>query len=103
MTRCPDGREAAPQSALPREEPAEVSIYVTAHCENCRYALEMAAYIRQHFPQVAVCVVDLATTTEQVPPVVFATPTYLLNGRVWSLGNPDRARVQRTLQPWAQG
>ena len=30
---------------------------------------------------------------EQIPEAVFATPTYLLNGRVWSLGNPSHAQI----------
>ena len=47
--------------------------------------------------------VDMETTTEAIPEAVFATPTYLLNGRVWSLGNPSPAKVQETLTLMSAG
>lgn len=74
-----------------------IAIYVAQHCESCEYALEMAIWIRQHYPNVQVRVVDLAFPSEPVPETVFATPTYLLNGRVWSLGNPPHEQVRVTL------
>ncbi|MFN3333366.1 MAG: hypothetical protein ACK47M_12725 [Caldilinea sp.] len=42
-------------------------------------------------------VVDLAVPGEVIPEIVFATPTYLLDGRVWSLGNPSPEQVRNTL------
>jgi hypothetical protein len=38
---------------------------------------------------VRVEIVDLDTTLEPLPSVVFSVPTYMLNERVVSLGNPD--------------
>lgn len=78
--------------------PPQLTIYVSGHCEVCRYAHEVAARIRADFPQVELRMVDLETTQEKVPEEVFATPTYLLNGRVWSLGNPSPEQVQTTFQ-----
>ncbi|MFO7635622.1 MAG: thioredoxin family protein [Caldilinea sp.] len=75
----------------------QVTIYVTAHCANCDYAGEVAASIRRKYPHVAVQLVDLADPQEPVPDVVFATPTYLLDGRVWSLGNPSPEQIEATL------
>jgi hypothetical protein len=90
---------AAPQQPRPdAATPAQLTIYVSGHCEVCRYAYDVAARIRGDFPQVAVRLVDLETTQENVPEEVFATPTYLLNGRVWSLGNPSPEQVQATFQ-----
>ena len=74
-----------------------IDIYVAQHCSNCAYAYEVAAEIRRQFPHVQVRIIDLENTTEIIPEAVFATPTYLLNGRVWSLGNPSSAKVQETL------
>lgn len=74
--------------------PLRLAIYVNRYCANCSYALEVAAYIRIHFPQVEVRVIDLETTAEPPPDAVFATPTYLLDGRVWSLGNPSRQQIE---------
>jgi hypothetical protein len=42
-------------------------------------------------------VVDLADPQEPVPEIVFATPTYVLDGRVWSLGNTSRADAMQKL------
>lgn len=74
-----------------------VTIYVTEHCPICAYTDEVAEIIRQDFPEVTLRIIDLATTTEQIPEIVFATPTYLLNGRVWSLGNSSPQQVTATL------
>ena len=41
--------------------------------------------------------IDMEHPLEAIPEAVFATPTYLLNGRLWSLGNPSPAKVQETL------
>lgn len=77
--------------------PMTIVIYVAQHCSICAYAYEVAAEIRRQFPHVQVRMVDMENPTEAIPEMVFATPTYLLNGRVWSLGNPSPAKVQETL------
>lgn len=75
------------------EQPS-LTIYVASHCEVCRYAVEIAADIRQRYPHVLLRVIDLETSREPIPEAVFATPTYLLDGRVWSLGNPSEAQIR---------
>ena len=75
-----------------QEMTAELVIYVAEHCPICHYAFEVADDIRQRFPDVNLRIVDLETADEEIPERVFATPTYLLNGRVWSLGNPSAAQ-----------
>ena len=82
-----------------REKQGQIAldIYVAQHCGTCAYAYEVAAEIRRQFPHVQVRIIDLENTTEIIPEAVFATPTYLLNGQVWSLGNPSPAKVQETL------
>jgi len=77
--------------------PVRVEIYVTRHCPVCAYAHEVAATIRADFPEVDLRVIDLMQTAEAIPAAVFATPTYLLNGRLWSLGNPAPEDVRRRL------
>jgi hypothetical protein len=75
----------------------ELVIYIMPHCEVCDYALETAAWLRDRYPQLSLRVVDLADPQEPVPEIVFATPTYVLDGRVWSLGNPSRADAMQKL------
>lgn len=82
---------------MEKQSQITIDIYVAQHCGTCAYAYEVAAEIRCQFPHVQVRIVDVETTTEVIPEAVFATPTYLLNGRVWSLGNPSSAKVQETL------
>ena len=76
---------------------AVVEIYVSEHCFVCEYAYEVAAAIRRDFPAVAVRIIEIHNPQTVVPDVVFATPTYLLNGKVWSLGNPSPEAVTETL------
>lgn len=74
-----------------------VDIYVAEHCAVCEYAFEVAERIEVDFPDVNLHVVDIAQSTEPIPEAVFATPTYLLNGKLWSLGNPSPEDVQERL------
>ncbi len=80
-----------------KQDQIAIDIYIAQHCSTCAYAYEVAAAIRRQFPHVQVRMVDMENPTEAIPEVVFATPTYLLNGRVWSLGNPSPDKVQETL------
>jgi hypothetical protein len=45
--------------------------------------------VRNHLPSVIIEIVNVETLREPMPDGVFCVPTYLLNGRVISLGNPD--------------
>ncbi len=82
--------------------PIWLTIYIAEHCPNCRFAYEVATFVQTTFPQVQVRLVDLQSATEPIPDVVFATPTYVLNGRVWSLGNPSFQQVTTTLHQLLQ-
>ena len=81
-------------------EPEEdhLSIFVSAHCGGCDYAREVADGIRVRYPGVAVAVIDVEASPHAVPDEVFATPTYLLNGRVWSLGNPSEEMIREAFE-----
>ncbi len=75
-----------------------VEIYVADHCHVCAYTAEIAQYIQSNFPRVAVQIINLFDTAQEIPEAVFATPTYLLNGALWSLGNPSLQDVQARLR-----
>ncbi|MCB0208506.1 MAG: thioredoxin family protein [Anaerolineae bacterium] len=71
-------------------------IFVAEHCSGCKEALDIAHYIEQHYPQVfTVEVVDVSTALTDIPEAVFATPTYMLNNQVVSLGNPRPEDIMR--------
>jgi predicted thioredoxin/glutaredoxin len=73
-----------------------LDIYIADHCENCQEALRLAALARAT-PGVEVRVINLDTSTDAVPARIVATPTYLLDGRVMSLGNPHPDDLLRVL------
>ncbi len=64
-----------------------LEIYVANHCENCHEALRLAEVARG-VSGIEAHVINLDTTTEPIPSLVIATPMYLLDGRVLSMGNP---------------
>lgn len=74
-----------------------VDIFISEDCFVCDYAHEIAELIENDFSDVTLRVIDIHKTEEAIPDSVFATPTYLLNGRVWSLGNPSPDQVRERL------
>ena len=64
-----------------------LEIVVAPHCFGCDEARSIAVDLRERLPWLDVQVVEL-DGSRPVPPRVFATPTYLLDGEVVSLGNP---------------
>lgn len=75
-----------------------VDIYVAEHCPICAYSYEIADFIRENFPAVRLRVINIEAAQGSIPEAVFATPTYMLNDRIWSLGNPSPAQVREKLQ-----
>ena len=74
-----------------------LQIYVAAYCSGCGEAQRLAGVVSGLAPEVAVEVVDISQPGAPVPPQVFATPTYILNNRVVSLGNPSLEHLCRLL------
>ena len=66
-----------------------LEIYITDQCTNCQEAVLIAEQART-IAGLSVTVVNLDEPGQRVPPQVFAAPTYVLNGLVVSLGNPER-------------
>lgn len=76
---------------------AQLEIYVESGCRFCARALDMAEELRETHLRVEVTIIDLAGPGGPHRHLVVAAPTYVLNGRVISLGNPDRAELLREL------
>jgi hypothetical protein len=75
-----------------------LEIFVMPHCPGCETARRLAERVRA-FPHVDVRLIDLSAPDTVRPRAVFAVPTYLLNGRVLSLGNPEEAWLLSRLAP----
>lgn len=83
--------------------PIQITVYVSSHCEICQYARQVAEAIQRDYAHVHIRLVDIDGATEEIPESVFATPTYLLDGQVWSLGNPSPEKIWECLAECAHG
>jgi hypothetical protein len=68
-----------------------LDIYITTVCTNCGEALLIAERV-QSIAGLDISVVNLDQPGQRIPPNVVAVPTYVLDGRVVSLGNPEREK-----------
>lgn len=90
MAGAPTDSEAIRSQRLSRGDIVRLEIYVSSECPNCGEAVKLAEDAAARYPNVVVRVIDLDQLNGNPPPdPVVAVPTYLLNGRVVSLGNPD--------------
>ena len=75
---------------------AKLDVYITDGCWSCEEALRIVADITPQFPEVEIELRDMSD--ERRPSHVFATPTYVLNGRTIYLGNPTREELGQKLE-----
>jgi hypothetical protein len=54
--------------------------------------------VKERLPEVRVRLIDLSDPGVSRPKMVFAVPTYLLNGKTYSLGNPGEAKLMGDLE-----
>ena len=78
-----------------------LEIYITRQCANCGEALLIAERART-IAGVNVAVIHLDQPGQRIPPRVVAIQTCLLNGRVVSLGNPEREQFLAMLRTGLQ-
>jgi hypothetical protein len=68
-----------------------LEIYVAPDCFGCETARHLAGMVRAlGRSDLEVRLLDLSEPDVVRPPTVFAVPTYVLDGRVISLGNPEQ-------------
>ena len=75
-----------------------LDVYLTQHCFGCAEALRLAEAAARQFPAVSVRVVDLEREPDARPRELVAVPTYILDGRIVSLGNPRQKDLFRHLR-----
>ncbi len=77
-----------------------LEIYVAPNCFGCETARTLAGIVRAlDRPNLEVRLLDLSEPDVIRPTTVFAVPTYLLDGRVISLGNPEQDWLLDQLTP----
>ena len=72
----------------PDKDTPRLEVYVSSECLNCDEAVSLAQEAAARYPNVDVRVINLDPGGSPPPDPVVAVPTYVLNGRVISLGNP---------------
>ena len=72
-----------------------LTVYISDDCWSCEETHRILDEVTPQFPNLLLRRVD--TQQEPLPEGVFAVPTYLLDGKVISLGNPTRAALQKRL------
>lgn len=72
----------------PRKTPT-LRIYIAQHCATCGEAVRLAREIQRRFAGISLQLIDLDADGSQNLDNVFSVPTYVLDGRTVSLGNPD--------------
>lgn len=74
-----------------------LEIYVQDGCFGCQRSFELAERARGAFPEMQVDIVDICSTDGVYRNKVAATPTYILDGEIISLGNPSPAELEAML------
>lgn len=82
---------------------SRLELFVLADCFSCTNALHQAAKAAAYFPTLEVVVTDLSKPNAVVPDIVFATPTFCLDGRIISLGTPEWQTLKRAIQSRVSG
>ena len=76
----------------------KLQVVVASHCLSCEPAQALAGELAEQCAGLMVEVVDLDAPGARAPDAAFAVPTYVLDGRVLWLGNPDPMEAVEHLQ-----
>ena len=87
--------------AMSKDQQAELEVFVEAKCSICQRALRMAADVDDRYPELSVRVIDISEPAAQRDDV-FAVPTFILDGRVVSLGNPKQSFLRSEIETLLQ-
>ncbi len=79
------------------ERTTVLQVFVELACEACRRAIQLAEGVDAAYPQLAVDIVDIRNR-ENERDDVFAVPTFVLDDRVLSLGNPQESTLRREIE-----
>jgi len=77
--------------------PAVLQVFIEPTCETCRRAIDLAKGVDEAYPQLAVRIVDIREP-EVDRDDVFAVPTFVLDGRVLSLGTPLESTLREKIE-----
>ena len=84
--------------AMNREQPLELQVFIEAGCQVCERALRLAQEVDGQYPELVVQVIDVNEPAARRRDDVFAVPTFVLNGQVFSLGNPRDVSLRQAIE-----
>ena len=70
----------------------KLQVFVKTDCDICSRARQLAQQADERFPNLVVDIVDM-NEADLERDDVFAVPTFVLEGRVLSLGNPQESEL----------
>lgn len=75
-----------------------LQIYVKDACPSCDRSRTLASEIASEYNQVRIEIIEIETLqSESWPEALFATPTWLMNGRRYCLGTPNARGLRQKL------
>lgn len=74
----------------------KLDVYIADDCWSCTETGRIVSKVMDEFPSISVETIN--AETGRWPSYVFAAPTYVLNGRVISLGNPGWQQLRDQLR-----
>jgi hypothetical protein len=74
---------------------AALHVYIAEDCWSCKEARRLVAEMKQLYPDLEIELRDVCDNRR--PDHVFATPTYILDGRTLFLGNPTKEELCQKL------
>ena len=74
-----------------------LEIYVQDGCFGCGRSFELAERAREAFPEMRVEIINFGSADGVYRSQVAATPTYILDGEIISLGNPSPSELEAML------
>ena len=83
--------------AMNGERTTLLQVFVEPTCETCRRAIQLAEGVDAAYPQLDVDIVDIRNRSRERDDV-FAVPTFVLDDRVLSLGNPQESTLRREIE-----
>ena len=82
---------------MTEDETVELQVFVEAGCQLCDRARLLSGAVDSDYPALAVRVIDIGDTPAH-DDAVFAVPTFVLNGRLLSLGNPQNSHLRQEIE-----
>jgi hypothetical protein len=73
-----------------------LKVFVEEDCWSCSESRRIVEELAPQFPEVAIELINLSAQNR--PHDIFAVPTYKLNGKIISLGNPYPQELRNRIQ-----